>query len=235
MIVLRWKIILNVCGTCTDIEAYIERLTHRDLHDGKVNIGGIITITDSNWMTSFTIHRQPHFKEQKVNESTLWINGLWSNIEGHYNHKKMEDCTGQEITEDWLCRLGMPVDNIKKLAGQDRINIVAVYVSYITSCFMPRLKGDRLKVIPDGFVNLAFIGNFAESPSRDTVFTTKYLIRTVTEAVYSFLNVERGVPEVFNSAYNICELLKAFYYLNDKKEIKDMDLPIPDLIEKIGP
>ncbi|GEE06893.1 hypothetical protein ScFU53_05340 [Streptococcus canis] len=44
---------MNVCGTCTDIEAYIERLTHRDLHDG----GEIITITDSNWMTSFTIHR----------------------------------------------------------------------------------------------------------------------------------------------------------------------------------
>ena len=65
MIVLRWKIILNVCGTCTDIEPYIERLTHRDLHDGKVNTGGIITITDSNWMMSFAIHRQPHFKEQK--------------------------------------------------------------------------------------------------------------------------------------------------------------------------
>lgn len=47
------------------IEPYIERLTHRDLHDGKVNTGGIITITDSNWMMSFAIHRQPHFKEQK--------------------------------------------------------------------------------------------------------------------------------------------------------------------------
>lgn len=54
------------------------------------------------------------------------------------------------------------------------------------------------------------------------------------EAVYSFLNVERGIPEVFNSAYDIRELLKAFYYLNDKKAIKDMDLPIPALIEKIG-
>lgn len=54
------------------------------------------------------------------------------------------------------------------------------------------------------------------------------------EAVYSLLNVERGVPEVFNSAYDIRELLKAFYYLNDKKAIKDMDLPIPGLIEKIG-
>lgn len=46
------------------------------------------------------------------------------------------------------------------------------------------------------------------------------------EAVYSLLNVERGVPEVFNSVYDIRELLKAFYYLNDKKAIKDMDLPI---------
>lgn len=54
------------------------------------------------------------------------------------------------------------------------------------------------------------------------------------EAVYSLLNVERGVPEVFNSVYDIRELLKVFYYLNDKKAIKDMDLPIPGLIEKIG-
>lgn len=216
------------------IEPYIERLTHRDLHDGKVNTGGIITITDSNWMMSFAIHRQPHFKEQKDNETTVWIYGLYSNIEGNYVHKKIEECTGQEITEEWLYHLGVPVDKIKDLASQDYINTVPVYMPYITSYFMPRVKGDRPKVIPDGSVNLAFIGNFAESPSRDTVFTTEYSIRTAMEAVYSLLNVERGVPEVFNSVYDIRELLKAFYYLNDKKAIKEMDLPIPGLIEKIG-
>ena len=81
---------------------------------------------------------------------------------------------------------------------------------------------------------MAFIGNFAESPSRDTVFTTEYSVRTAMEAVYSLLDVERGVPEVFNSIYDIRELLRAMYYMNDKKAITDMDLPIPKLIQKVG-
>ncbi|PNY21454.1 Oleate hydratase [Streptococcus parauberis] len=216
------------------VEPYIERLTKRSLHDGKVNTGGIITVVDSNWLMSFAIHRQPHFKEQKENETTVWIYGLYSNKEGDYVHKKIEDCTGQEITEEWLYHLGVPVDRIAELAQKESINTVPVYMPYITSYFMPRLAGDRPKVIPDGSVNLAFIGNFAESPSRDTVFTTEYSIRTAMEAVYMFLDVERGVPEVFNSIYDIRELLKSLYYLGDKKPLTEQDLPIPKLIEKIG-
>lgn len=216
------------------IEPYIERLTHRDLHDGKVNTGGIVTITDSNWMMSFAIHRQPHFKEQKENETIVWLYGLYSNTEGNYIPKAIEECNGQEITQEWLYHLGVPVEKIEQLSQKEMINTVPVYMPYITSYFMPRVMGDRPKVIPDGSKNLAFIGNFAESPSRDTVFTTEYSIRTAMEAVYSLLDIERGVPEVFNSAYDIRELLKAFYYLNDKKPIRDLDLPIPGLIEKIG-
>lgn len=216
------------------IEPYIERLTKRDLHDGKVNSGGIITITDSNWLMSFAIHRQPHFKEQNPNETIAWIYGLYSNIEGNYVKKKIEDCSGKEITEELLYHLGVPEDKISDLASQENVNTVPVYMPYITSYFMPRLKGDRPDVIPNGSVNLAFIGNFAESPSRDTVFTTEYSIRTAMEAVYMLLDVERGVPEVFNSTYDIRELLKSVYYLNDKHKVEDMDLPIPQLIRKIG-
>ena len=35
---------------------------------------------------------------------------------------------------------------------------------YITSQFMPRKISDRPKVIPEGCVNLAFIGQFVELP-----------------------------------------------------------------------
>ncbi|KHD43379.1 oleate hydratase [Streptococcus hongkongensis] len=229
-----WFISATATIKAPAIEPYIERLTNRDLHDGKVNTGGIVTIKDSNWMMSFAIHRQPHFKEQKDNETIVWIYGLYSNIEGNYVHKKIEECTGQEITEEWLYHLGVPVEKIATLAGQDYINTIPVYMPYITTYFMPRVMGDRPKVIPDGSVNLAFIGNYAESPTRDTVFTTEYSIRTAMEAVYSLLDVERGIPEVFNSAYDIRELLKALYYLNDKKPLDKLDLPIPGLIEKIG-
>ena len=47
--------------------------------------------------------------------------------------------------------------------------------------------------MPDGSVNFAFLGQFAETP-RDTIFTTEYSMRTGMEAVYTLLNVDRGVP-----------------------------------------
>lgn len=218
----------------TEIDPYIERLTKRDLYDGKINTGGIITITDSNWLMSFAVHRQPHFKTQKPNETTVWIYSLYSDVPGNYVKKTIVDCSGEEITQELLYHLGVPESKIQQLSKQESINTVPVYMPFITSYFMPRVMGDRPKVIPDGSVNLAFIGNFAESPSRDTVFTTEYSVRTAMEAVYSLLDVERGVPEVFNSIYDIRELLRAMYYMNDKKAITDMNLPIPKLIQKVG-
>ncbi|MDC2805731.1 oleate hydratase [Leuconostoc suionicum] len=218
----------------TEIDPYIERLTKRDIHDGKINTGGIVTITDSNWLMSFAVHRQPHFKQQKPNETTVWIYGLYSDVPGNYVKKTIVESSGQEITQEFLYHLGVPKSKINQLAQQESINTVPVYMPFITSYFMPRVMGDRPKVIPDGSVNLAFIGNFAESPSRDTVFTTEYSVRTAMEAVYSLLDVERGVPEVFNSIYDIRELLRAMYYMNDKKPLSEMDLPIPKLIQKVG-
>lgn len=183
---------------------------------------------------SFAVHRQPHFKTQKPNETTVWIYGLYSDVPGNYVKKTIVDCSGEEITQELLYHLGVPESKIQQLSKQESINTVPVYMPFITSYFMPRVMGDRPKVIPDGSVNLAFIGNFAESPSRDTVFTTEYSVRTAMEAVYSLLDVERGVPEVFNSIYDIRELLRAMYYMNDKKAITDMNLPIPKLIQKVG-
>ena len=90
---------------------------------------------------------------------------------------------------------------------------------------MPRAKGDRPLVIPDGYKNLAFMGNYAET-ERDTVFTTEYSVRTAMEAVYTLLDIDRGVPEVFASSYDIRMLLNASYYLNDKKGIKEVKVPL---------
>ena len=209
------------------IEPYIERLTKRDLHAHKVNTGGIITVTDSNWMLSWTIHRQPHFKGQKENEIVVWIYGLYSDTKGNYINKKITECSGKEITEEWLYHLGVPESLIASYAKEESIQTVPVYMPFITSYFMLRKKGDRPAVVPEGSANLAFIGNFAESPSRDTVFTTEYSVRTAMEAVYSLLNVDRCVPEVFNSIYDIRELMRAMYYMNDKQGLAEMDLSLP--------
>ena len=82
---------------------------------------------------------------------------------------------------------------------------------------------DRPDVIPDGCVNFAFLGQFAETP-RDTIFTTEYSMRTGMEAVYTLLDIDRGVPEVWGSAFDIRELLKATVELRDGRKITDMDL-----------
>ncbi len=95
---------------------------------------------------------------------------------------------------------------------------------YITTYFMPRGLNDRPLVVPKDSQNLAFIGNYAETP-RDTVFTTEYSVRTAMEAVYTLLDVDRGVPEVFASAFDVRMLLNALYYLNDQKSLTEIDIP----------
>ena len=99
---------------------------------------------------------------------------------------------------------------------------------------MPRALGDRPLVVPRGSVNLAFIGNYAET-DRDTVFTTEYSVRTAMQAVYTLLNIDRGVPEVFDSCFDIRMLLQSIYYLNDCKKLQQLDVPwVMKLLEKQG-
>lgn len=75
-----------------------------------------------------------------------------------------------------------------------------------------------------GSVSLAFIGNFAETP-RDTVFTTEYSGRTAMEAVYTLLNVDRGVPEVFASCFDLHMILSSSARLMDEKKLEDIKMP----------
>ena len=81
--------------------------------------------------------------------------------------------------------------------------------------------------MPDGSVNLAFIGQFAETP-RDTIFTTEYSMRTGMESVYTLLNIDRAVPEVWGSQYDVRELLRACYYAIDKKSIDEAELSLKE-------
>lgn len=83
--------------------------------------------------------------------------------------------------------------------------------------------------MPDGAVNFAFLGQFAET-KRDTIFTTEYSMRTGMEAVYTLLDIDRGVPEVWGSVYDIRDLLNATVQLRDGKKITDMELGLKERI-----
>ena len=210
------------------IPAFIQKICKRDPFSGKVVTGGIVTVKDSSWLLSWTVNRQPHFKAQPKDQIVVWLYALFVDTLGDYVKKPMQDCTGEEITQEWLYHLGVPVDEIAELAATGA-NTVPVMMPYITAFFMPRQAGDRPDVVPAGAVNFAFIGQFAESKTRDCIFTTEYSVRTPMEAVYTLLDVERGIPEVFNSTYDIRTLLSATHRLRDGKAI---DLPLPEFVQR---
>ena len=205
------------------IPPYIERICQRDPFAGKVVTGGIGSVKDSSWLMSWTLNRQPQFKKQPGNELVVWIYGLFSNRPGDYVKKPMKDCTGIEIAEEWLYHIGVPLAEIHDMAVNSA-NTVPCMMPYVMSYFMPRALGDRPAVVPEGSVNLAFIGNFAETP-RDTVFTTEYSVRTAMEAVYTLLGVDRGVPEVFASCYDVRMLMNSASRLMDGKKLADIKVP----------
>ena len=211
------------------IVPYIEKICKRDPFSGKVVTGGIVTARDSGWLLSWTINRQPQFRNQPKDQLVIWVYGLFSDKPGDFVKKTMRECTGKEICMEWLYHLGVPVAEIADLA-EHSAKTVPVMMPYITAFFMPREKGDRPNVVPDGAVNFAFLGQFAET-ARDTIFTTEYSIRTGMEAVYSLLDIDRGVPEVWGSTYDVRDLVNASVALRDGRKITDMDLGI---VEKLA-
>ena len=203
------------------IVPYIQKICKRDPFSGKVVTGGIVTVKDSSWLLSWTINRQPQFRDQPKGQLLVWVYGLFSDKPGDYVKKPMRECTGKEICMEWLYHLGVPEDQIEELATNSA-NTVPCMMPYITAFFMPRAKGDRPEVVPEGAVNFAFLGQFAET-ARDTIFTTEYSIRTGMEAVYTLLNIDRGVPEVWGSTYDVRDLLNATVKLRDGQKITTMD------------
>lgn len=219
------------------IVPYIRNICKRDPFSGGVVTGGIVTVKDSNWLLSWTFNRQPQFRSQPKNQLVGWIYGLFSDKPGNFIKKTMRECTGEEICMEWLYHLGVPDEQIEDMA-KNSANTIPCMMPYITAFFMPREAGDRPDVVPQGAVNFAFLGQFAET-KRDTIFTTEYSMRTGMEAVYTLLDVDRGVPEVWGSTYDIRDLLNATIQLRDGRPLSEMklgfmeDMVIKGLLKKV--
>ncbi|WP_300913495.1 oleate hydratase [Faecalibaculum rodentium] len=214
-----------------EVFPYIKAITGRDVLTGHVVTGGIVTAKDSSWLLSWTINRQPQFRNQPDGHALVWVYGLFTDREGDYVKKPMRDCTGEEICEEWLYHIGVPEDKIHDLAA-NHCNTIPCMMPFVTAFFMPRQKDDRPLVRPKGSKNFAFIGQFAETP-RDTIFTTEYSMRTGMEAVYDLLDIERAVPEVWGSAYDVRDMLKAAVHMRDGKPLTEIEMnPIEKLAVK---
>jgi len=170
--------------------------------------GGLVTMTDSNWLMSIVIARQPHFPDQPKNIKIFWGYGLYPDKIGNHVKKKMSECSGKEILQELFYHLKIeslmePIINSDKL-----INCVPTAMPFIDSLFMPRARGDRPLVIPEGSKNFAFLGQFTEIED-DCVFTVEYSTRSAQEAVYGLFDCGKEPIPVYVGAHNPIAMMKA--------------------------
>ena len=129
-----------------------------------------------------------HKDDPDKNVLAIWAYGLFPDNTGDYVKKKMSDCTGEELLTELLYHWGAK-DQIPAI--MKTVKVIPCMMPYITSQFLPRVKGDRPEVIPEGSKNLAFLGQFTEIPD-DCVFTVEYSVRSAIMAVYKLLGITGG-------------------------------------------
>ncbi|WP_195429818.1 oleate hydratase [Clostridium sp. D46t1_190503_E9] len=194
-----------------------------NLTGDKPGMGGLVTIKDSKWFMSWVVPKHPHFINQPDNVKVLWAYALNMDIKGDYINKTISECTGREMFEELLYHMGLK-DRIPEIL-EHTVNVIPSMMPYITSQFMPRVKGDRPQVIPYGSENFGFIGQYAEV-ENDCVFTVEYSVRSAMMAVYGLMKLDKVVDPVFPSQYDIRVLVNAAKTCLgvDKLSLKDIAL-----------
>ncbi|EKT4551043.1 Oleate hydratase [Flavobacterium psychrophilum] len=212
--------------TCrpSDLTEKFKEYCVNDPYSGKTATGGIVTITDSNWLMSFTINRQPHYPTQPDDILVVWVYALYIDKPGNYVQKTMTQCTGNEILSELCYHLGL--ENQLENVIENTI-VRTAFMPYITSMFLPRATGDRPEIVPEGCKNLGLVGQFVET-KNDVVFTVESSVRTARTAVYKLLNSNKQVPDIAGTQYDIRQLLKATKALND-----NMPFPGESILRKV--
>lgn len=172
--------------------------------------GGLVTIKDSNWLITVVLNHQPHYYDQPKGVWVWWGYALFPNKKGNYVHKKMSECTGEEILTEVLSHLHFTEKASHIL---ETSNTIPAMMPYITSQFMPRKVTDRPKVIPAGAKNFGFIGQYSELPD-DVVFTVEYSVRSAQIAVFGLCNVAREVSPFYKGQHDPAILFDALKMLH---------------------
>jgi oleate hydratase len=152
-------------------------------------IGGLVTFQDSNWLMSIVLAWQPHFPKQPAGVQVFWGYSLFPDRVGNFVPKPMAECHGAEILRELCGHLRFDPETVESA------NCIPCRMPYITSMFMPRVRGDRPLPVPGCSRNLAFISQFVEI-ADDTVFTVEYSVRAAQMAVYELLDIDRTIPSV---------------------------------------
>ena len=186
----------------------------------KAGTGGAVTIVDSSWKIGFVLYSK-YFPNQPDNVNVFWAYGQCSEAVGDYIKKPMRECTGAEMFAELLCHCGLKskIDSILEHA-----TVSTSMMPYITSQFMPRKIADRPKVIPEGCVNLAFIGQFVELPG-DVVFTVETSVRTAMMAVWGLTALDKPMIPMYEPIYDLRVIMESMRATLAIEEISLATLP----------
>ena len=151
--------------------------------------GGLVTFKDSNWLMSIVLAFQPHFPNQPADVQVFWGYSLFPDRVGNFVPKPMAECNGAEILQELCGHLRFDLETVESA------NCIPCRMPYLTSMFMPRMRGDRPLPVPAESQNLAFISQFVEI-ADDVVFTVEYSVRAAQMTVYELLGIYRKIPPV---------------------------------------
>jgi len=167
---------------------------------------GCITIVDSNWMITFFVYGKKYYRDQPDDVDIVHGYILFCmDRPGNFIKKPAQECTGNEIFSELLYHCGLK-DKIDQILEHSYVSIAAM--PYITSQFMPRRIADRPQVIPDGCVNLAFIGQYVETPA-DVSFTVESSVRTAMMAVWGLTGLKKPQIPMYEPLFDVRVIAKS--------------------------
>ncbi|MCU4652655.1 oleate hydratase [Roseibacterium sp. SDUM158016] len=171
------------------------------LHDGNLGAhlaglrpagahpSALVALAGSPWRLSILQVEQPHFRDQAAGTEVIWGYGLRPDLPGRFCGVPMTEATGRQILDEIAGFLRLDGGERSRVFGD--ATVIGCRMPMITSQFLPRRRGDRPAVHPEGALNYACIGQFVELPD-DTVFTVEYSVRSAWHAVAS---LNKGGPE----------------------------------------
>ena len=168
----RW-VTFTVTTTGKEFLDEIINLTH-----SGTGSGGLLTLKDSPWVISLSIFEQPEILSQPPGTWVWWGYGLLPEKRGTFVNRRMYECTGRQILSELLQHLKFPTS--------DRIMESSICIPcnlpYVNNIWLPRKRGDRPPVVPEGVTNLGLLGQYVEL-EREIAFTFEYSTRSAWEAV----------------------------------------------------
>jgi oleate hydratase len=187
----RW-VTFTVTTTGTE---FVEQMTK--LTNSEPGSGGLLTLKDSGWLLSLSIFLQPEILDQPEGTYVWWGYGLYPERMGNYVKKRMDQCTGAEILEELQGHLQFG----EAQAIMKSSICIPCNLPYVNNIWLPRRRGDRPPVVPEGATNLGLIGQYVEVP-RDIAFTFEYSARTAWEAIYLLLKRGPAPPPVYQGQFD---------------------------------